>query len=292
MQINNFEQLLADPLLGCQNIGWLENDGTYSENVPARNSIGYYDIDYNQSFPTYGAKANYMERNRRLSGAYGNAYYGQCNWIKPGLTGQVTEDHFYYLQDLVFGGYYSNLFVNGLTFYQKTQPNTPPIIYNQSFQRDSATTYYRIDILGSEYPYYHGSEKTDVIIQQLGGNRASDKVYVSFRLLLDYSGYHGDYQMRIPITLPVFNDKLYYPQPVIFAPGDDPVDNPVFEPPEPPEPSEIETPYSNFGGDTTDTGPSIRLDTPVDPSIHSGKELIPVVRKFPGYGWADWFVWV
>ncbi len=287
--IHNFGQMLAEDV-GVPNMGWWDGRSDYVYNVPAIHGLDYYDEYHNERYPTYGAYANYYERNRRVNGAYGTAYYGSCPWLKPDIYHPVDEDHFYYLEDMVAGGHLQNMFVHGLTFFQQQKPNIPQDLFDGSFVTNDPRSYYRIDILGNEYPYYNGTEKVDVIIQQMIPTRNSNKIQVSFATLGSYGAYHSQWKLRIPCTLPVFNDKIAqidYVPPIITNPTDDP---PVTTPPTD-LPSTITFPYSNFGGDTRDTGPSPDIDVAVDPYFAPRTDPREVEEDFPLRGWFRRWRW-
>lgn len=293
-EIRNYNQLLAENDLGSQNMNFFDSQGQAIPNSPALRTLTYYDQDYSSVFPTYGADTNYYERNRRLNGAYGNAWYGDCNWLNPLNHSVITENHFYYLEDFTNGGRYSNLFIEGLTLFTRDRPAIYPTWYNSTFRNDSLS-YYRIDILGSEYPYSHGGVKADIIIQQFGSGLnafASDKLYLSYAQSTMNGAYHSEYRIRIPIGAMLFNDKLYVPSAPIITPGD-PVEDPlppyppVDEPPidQPPVNEPLPTdPYSNFGGDTTDTGPTENIDQSVNPWFDRSNPRY-VDEYIPTVGW-------
>ena len=290
--IQQFNQVLAEPNLGAVNMGWWNGQNAYEYNVPAINSMSYYDEYHAQRFPTYSVYANYYERNRRLNGAYGNAYEGEASWLEPDLFHPVTENHFYYLEDMVNGGAHQNTFIEGLTWFQRQKPNLPPQMEDSSFvPANTPNTYYRIDILGSAYPYYNGSEKIDVIIQQFIPYRNSNKIQVSYNTLLGFGAWHSDYQLRIPVTVALFNDKLYdVPPPVYEPPEDQPIINPT-----PP----INYPDDYDGNDginyyappaQPDPGPSPNADIDVNP-YNSAEKGEVVERYFPYHGWRRWVRW-
>jgi hypothetical protein len=187
-----------------------------------------------------------------------------------------------------------------MTFFTRIKPDVNPMFYNWTFI-DDPRSYYRVDILGSEYPFSHGGKKADIIIQQFDDSNvtphASEKVYLSYADMQGYGGWHEGYKMKIPCTLMLFNDKLYTPdlQPpiVVNPPDNDPIINnpPDQEPPNTPgvPPSTPpDQPYFNFGGDTTDTGASMGPTDyqPIDlynykPSV--GEYYIPWWRKWFRY---------
>lgn len=283
--ISNYNQLLAEGNLGSENVDFFDHNGQLIQYSPALNTLAFIDQDTFESFPTYGAVANSVERDRRIAGAYGPVYDGDCNWINPVNNFHVyPENKFYYLQDHV-----NSTFIRGLTFFTHTRPAVYYQYYNASFSNDN-NSIYRVDILGNEYPYSHGGVKTDIIIQQFSNYRVSDKLYLSFDQAVGGHGYHSEYQMRIPITLMLFNDKLVVPSPPVVEPPV--VDPPVEDPPIIPPPVIIPTsPYSNFGGDTTDTGPTPNIDIPINPYFQRDNPRY-VYEYFPSLGrWKNIFRW-
>jgi hypothetical protein len=292
--ITNYNQLLAEGNLGSQNVDFYNPQGQLSSNSVALNTLNFTDQDNFQHFNTYGSKANYYERNRRINGAYGPVYDGECNWLNPVNHFNLnSEDKFYYLQDFVGNGQYSHVFIQGLTLISRHRPAVYYQYYNSTFF-DDPTSYYRLDILGNMYPYSHGGVKADIIIQQFSNYRASDKLYLSFDQAVGGHGYHSEYQIRIPITAMLFNDKLYEPSnpPPVDDPGEEPLEpvDPIGVPTEDPYASLPTDPYSNFGGDTTDTGPTPNIDTPINPYFDRSNPRY-VEQNFPGYGWRRWFRW-
>jgi hypothetical protein len=301
--IKNYQQLLAEGNLGSQNMNFYKSDGTVATNSVALQCLSYYDQDHSQFFQTYGAVANYYERNRRINGAYGSTYYGECNWLNPiNKFTEIREDQFYYLEDFIGAGPYTHLFIEGLTFFTRTRPNIYPDYYNWSFI-DDPRSYYRVDILGAEYPYSHGGVRPDIIIQQFDDSNvtphASDKLYLTYANTLGHGGWHEGYKMKIPCTLMLFNDKLYTPdyQPpiVVNPPDNDPINNnpPDQEPPNTPgdSPSTPISPYANFGGDTTDTGHSQNINQQVDYEFDQSNPRY-VQEYFPWLGsWKNVFRW-
>lgn len=282
--IRTYQQLLDEQDLGSENMQFYDHRGVSVDGV-ALQTLQYYNIDDQRAINTYGAKANDEEEVRRSNGAYGPVYEGYANFMNPvNLPYEHQYNKFYYLQDLVSIGQFSNLFIEGLTFFQRQRPNVHWSLFNSTFSNDPNVGYYRIDILGSAYPYYHGGMKPDVIIQQFGTGKipsVSDQLYMTYSQVQTYGDYHSGYKITVPAILPLFNDRLYIITPPVTDP---PVDNPpVTDPPiidTPPviPPStpiiygEGETPYdsnqfipsSNFGGDTTDTGPTENISEPIN----------------------------
>jgi len=298
--ITNYVQLLAEGNLGSENVDFFDPYGRVISNSPALQVVSYIDDNF-RHFSTYGAKTNYIERNRRINGAYGPVYDGQSNWLNPVDKFHLyQEDKFYYLQDYVLNGRYSNLFIRGLTFFTYNKPNIYYQYYNASFTDPVPGSYYRVDILGNEYPYTRGGIPIDIVIQQFGTSRTSDKLYLSFEEAVGGHGYHSEYQMRIPISAMLFNDRLIVPEPPNLPPSvDPPIDPPVDQPPVddpvdqpvdqgPPIPY---SPYSNFGGDTTDTGPTPNIDQPINPYFGPPNPRY-VDEYFPWLGeWRNIFKW-
>lgn len=293
--ITNYNQLLADGTLGSQNVDFFNGYGRLVSNSVALDTLSFLDQDYYQHFKTYGSVANYYERNRRLNGAYGTVYDAEVNWLNPlNHTGLYQENKCYYLQDLVHDGRYANLFIQGLTYFTLDRPRVYYQYYNSSFFTDP-NSYYRVDVLGNSYPYSHGGKKTDIIIQQFSNYKVSDKLYLTFAEAFGHP-YHSEYQIIIPITLPLFNDKLYNPT-TVQPPVDDPVNDPVVNPVDPPVVPPVDTPqgpilspYRNFGGDTTDTGPTESNVMGYNPTI--GDDQREVEYYFPSIpGWRNWFIW-
>jgi len=297
--ITTYETLLAHGNLGSQNVDFYNGYGQLQTSSVALETLRFQDQDTFEQYKTYGAVANYYERNRRLNGAYGNTYYGDCNWLNPlNHFNLIHEDHFYYLQDFVYGGPYSNLFIQGLTFCTRERPAVYYQYYNSTFFTDPGS-YYRVDILGDEYNKSHGGIKTDIVIQQISQYRSSDKLYLSFAQAVGGHGWHSEYQMRIPITLMLFNDKLYIPTVIIPPPSDpldpstDPVVNPIdpIPPMEPPvQQNPLISPYASWGGDTTDTGMSESGLLPYYAGRGTTRE--DVEFYFPSIQrWRRWFIW-
>ena len=308
--ITTYSSLLAAGNLGSQNMQFYNAQGQLVQPTNALDTFKYEDENNFQLFSTYGAVANFYERNRRLSGAYGVAYQGEANYLNPlNKITLINEDHFYYLQDFVGTGRYAHLFIQGLTFFTKDRPAIYWQYYNSSFTT-YANSYYRVDILGDEYPYYRDGIKVDVVIQQFNtgvGNRpVSDKIFLTFAEVTSHP-YHSEYQMQIPITLMLFNDKLYdaSQQPIID--NNPPDDNPPYTPPTPPDdppvdnpppvdqPSTPYSPYQYWGGDTTDTGMSPSGVTPVNIAFPGDAEPREIEYFTPGprgHGrWWDIFRW-
>lgn len=302
--ITNYAQLLAEGNLGSQNVDFYNSYGSLVSNSVALDTVSYIDQDTYEHFKTYGSKANYVERNRRINGAYGPAYNQQCNWLNPTNHFNLnTEDKCYYLQDYVGNGRYAGLFINGLTLMTRDRPRVYYQYYNSSFF-DDPNSYYRLDVLGNAYPYSHGGKKTDIVIQQFSNYRVSDKLYLTFNEATGHP-YHSEYQILIPITAMLFNDKLYNPgdAPPVDDPGEepynpvDPVEDPVDDPygnpsiEQPPVYVPPESPYVNFGGDTTDTGPTANIDQPINPYFGERNPRY-VEQYFPSLGrWSRWFTW-
>lgn len=274
--IRTYQQLLAESDLGSQNVDFYNPQGQLVSGSIALDTLKYEDDYTFTNFNTYGAVANYYERNRRLNGAYGNAYYGDCNYLNPvNHFNLIQENHFYYLEDYILDGPHANFFIHGLTFFTYDRPAVYYQYYNSSFT-DNVGSYYRVDILGDEYPYNRDNKKVDIVIQQFNtGNRnrpVSDKLYLNF-IDIKGHGYHSEYQMRIPVGLMLFNDKLYNPSVPVYTPPEDDGDNnsPILDPTPPPVPPPVigeplpTDPYSNFGGDTTDTGPTANIDVGINP---------------------------
>lgn len=272
--IKTYQQLLDEQDLGSENMQFYDHRGVSVDGV-ALQTLQYYDINDQRAINTYGAKANDAEEERRLNGAYGPVYDGYANFMNPvNLPYEHQYNKYYYLQDLVSIGQFSNLFIEGLTFFQRQRPNIHWNLFNSTFSEDPNVGYYRIDVLGSAYPFHHGGVKPDVIIQQFGTGKipaVSDQIYMTYAQIQSYGEYHSGYKITVPAILPLFNDRLYIvtPPQVINDPPvvDDPpvVVNPPVVDDSPPLPiiyGEGETPYdpnqfvpsSNFGGDTTDTG--------------------------------------
>jgi hypothetical protein len=297
--ISNYNQLLAEGNLGSENVDFYNGQGQLSSNSVALNTLVFTDQDNFQHFNTYGSKANYYERNRRINGAYGPVYDGECNWLNPVNHFNLnSEDKFYYLQDFAGTGQFSHLFIEGLTLISRHRPAVYYQFYNSTFF-DDPNSYYRMDVLGSMYPYTHGNVKADIIIQQFSNYRASDKLYLSYQQAFGHP-YHSEYQIRVPITCILLNDKLYEPSapPPVDDPGEDPLNpiinpfNPPVTPLDPPQEGEpLTDPYSNFGGDTTDTGPTPNIDIPINPYFDRSNPRY-VQQYFPTIdGWRRWFRW-
>lgn len=295
--ITSYNQLLAEGTLGSVNVDFFNSQGQAVSNSVALQTLTYYDQDYGTTINTYGAMSNYYEHNRRLDGAYGNAWYGDCNWLNPVNHAPIAENHFYYLEDFTNGGRYSHLFIEGLTFFTTQRPNLYPTWYNSTFRQGG---YYRVDILGQEYPYSHGGVKADIIIQQFGTGLnpfASDKLYLSYAQSTERGAYHSEYRIRVPIGVMLFNDKLYEPtayQPPVVPPPDS--DPPVDQPPiidEPPtvDPLIVNQEYGNFGGDTTDTGPTPGSDEygPIDAYNAEPRDVRYYRPEL--HWWQRWFTW-
>ena len=297
--IKNYNQLLAEGNLGSQNVDFYNAYGQLSSNSVALDTLNFTDQDNFESYKTYGSKANYYERNRRINGAYGPVYDGECNWLNPVNHFNLnSEDKFYYLQDFAGTGQYSGLFIEGLTLITRHRPEVYYQYYNSTFFTDP-NSYYRLDVLGSTYPRSHGQFKTDIVIQQFSNTRVSDKLYLSYQQAFGHP-YHGEYQIRVPITCILLNDKLYEPS-VIQQPEDptedpynpvDPIEPPPEDPIDQPPVNTLPTdPYSNFGGDTTDTGPTVNIDTPINPYFDRSNPRY-VEEYFPSLGqWRRWFRW-
>lgn len=293
--LKTYQQLLSEGNLGSQNMNFYDSSGSVIPNSTAIQCLNYYDQDYGSTFQTYGAVANYYERNRRINGAYGNTYYGDCSWLNPiNKFNLVQEDQFYYLQDFVSSGVYSRLFIEGLTFFTRIKPDVNPAFYNHTFVDNDPHSYYRVDILGSQYPYTHGGVRPDIIIQQFNdtvfGAFNSEKLYMTYADMQGYGGWHQGYKLKVPCTLMLFNDKLYTPEPIVLQPpSDDPIDNPVDDPiiPPPVPPSSTpESEYNNFGGDTTDTGPT---GSPTDYGPIDLYNYTPQSAEYYVPWWKKWF---
>ncbi len=297
--ITTYQMLLAHNDLGSVNMQFYDGYGQLVSNSVALDTLRFEDQDTFEQYKTYGAVANYYERNRRINGAYGPTYDGQVNWLNPvNHFNLIQENKFYYLQDFVGNGRYSGLFIQGLTFCTRDRPAVYYQYYNSTFFTDPGS-YYRVDIMGSAYPRSHGGVKADIIIQQFSNYRVSDKLYLSFDQATGHP-YHGEYQIRVPITLLLFNDKLYTPT-AIVPPSTDPLDpttDPVVNPidpippqdPTPPTYDPIISPYASWGGDTTDTGMTESSVTAYNPYMYTNQEEVdyyfPIIP-----GWRRWFVW-
>lgn len=311
--IKTYQQLLAENNLGSQGMQFFNPQGRLESGVPAMNTLTYYDQDYGSTYYTYGAVADNDERNRRIAGAYGPTYTGYASWINPvNRWNTYVDDQFYYLQDFIPGGQYAHLFIEGLTFYTSQRPDVYYQFYGSTF-RDDPLSMYRVDILGSEYPYTHGGVKADIIIQQFGRDYTSQKLYLTYTDTLGHGAWHEGYKMKIPATLMLFNDRLYdatIPPPDPIPPYVPPPDNtpvigqvppesgiPVIGqiPPEitpPPAPFNPYSPYGNFGGDTTDTGPGDEPDYgPIDAyNADLNRQDVRYYRP-ELHWWQKWFTW-
>jgi hypothetical protein len=301
--ITNYAQLLAEGNLGSQNVDFYNSQAQLVPNSPALNTLSYHDDYFGATIPTYGAVCNYYERNRRLNGAYGNAYYGEVNFVNPvNQFSTITDNHFYYLQDFVGSAPYAHLFIKGLTWFTRTRPQVYYQYYNASFI-DTPNAIYRVDVLGEMYPYNYAGKKPDIIIQEFAPTRTSDKLYLTFGEAFGHPYHDEYYQMRVPVSIMLFNDKLYDASipPIITQPDDDPVPPPVQTPPDDEPLQQDQDPfttsgiqedqYANFGGDTTDTGPTANIDQPINPYFDRTNPRY-VDEYFPSFSsWRNIFRW-